>query len=181
MNALIALMLIVPASVGMNAKETATLESGGIVSKVTGQSSQKTIMAVGMVKASPDAVWRVLTDYDNYEKIFTGIKSHETISKQGNTVMNKVVVDSPWPLPDRWTLNKIVHSPDHRTIRFDKVDGEFKAFSGEWRLIPQDKGTLLVYKVQIDPGIPVVPSWLLNLGTKQILPGVIKAVRQHVR
>lgn len=184
MNWLIALMLLLPPGVAMSPQEKSKVEQGGIVARMTNGNAKthKLVMAVGMINASPDAVWKVLTDYEHYPRIFNGIKSHQTVSQaDANHLVNKVVVDSPWPLPDRWTLNSIEHGSNKRWIKFQKIDGEFKTFMGEWQLVPQGKGTLLVYKVNIDPGIPLVPDWLINMGTKQILPGVIKAVRQHVR
>lgn len=167
--------------VALSAAERRTIAAGGVAVKLvdTPVATMKDVWAIGTVRAAPEAIWKVVTDYEKYAEIFPGILSSETQAKEGAREWHKVRLDYPWPLPDKWTLNEISHEPETRTIRWRRVAGTLKELVGSWRLLPDGKRTLVVYQVRVDPGLPLVPGWAVEFGTSKIAPSIVERVRER--
>lgn len=165
--------------VGLSDAEKRAIARGDVAVKLvdTPVATMKDVWAIGYVKASPEAIWKVVTDYEHYPEIFDGILSSEIKARQGNKEWHKVRLDYPWPLPDKWTLNELTHDPAARTIRWRRVNGTLKELVGSWRLLPEGDRTLVVYQVRVDPGLPLVPAWAIEFGTSKVAPSIVTRVR----
>lgn len=168
---------------GLSPSEIKQLERGEVVVQLrdTRESTLKDVRCVGLVKASPERIWDVLVDYDSYGKIFPRILKSEVRSKEGDSEDHYTLLDYPWPLQDRWTLNRIVHDPARRTIQWRRLEGSVKEVVGSWQLIPDGEETVVIYKVRLDPGIPLIPAWAIDWGTRQVAPDIIRAIRRQVK
>lgn len=140
----------------------------------------KRTLIEGLVDAPPAITYRVYTDFGHYREIFQ-IDDSEVLSRQGNTLYGKFVVDFPWPIGERWTDNLTVLSPADRSFTFRRVAGNFRLYQGSLRVLPEGASrSRVIYTAQVDPSLPV-PSWLLNMVQSQIFPSVIGAVRTAVK
>lgn len=171
------------AAEGLSAPEIKALERGDVVVQLhdTRESTLKDVRCVGIVQATPDRIWSVLVDYAAYGKIFPRILRSEVRAKDGHTEDHYSLLDYPWPLADRWTLNRITHDEASRAIDWKRVEGSVREVAGSWRLIPDGHQTVVVYKVRLDPGIPMIPSWAIDWGTRQVAPDIIRSIRRQVR
>lgn len=167
----------------LSAKETKAIEHGEVVVRLrnTHESTLKDVLCVGLIKAPADRVWDVLLDYDRYDKIFKGILRTETRAKDGPVEDHYSLLDYPWPMADRWVVNRITHAGDRRSITWHRVEGTVKEVVGSWRLVPMGDETLVIYKVRLDPGIPLIPAWAIDWGSQRVAPDIIHSVRRQVR
>ncbi|HBS04786.1 MAG TPA: hypothetical protein DEA96_07475, partial [Leptospiraceae bacterium] len=83
------------------------------------------------------------------------------------------------PLEDRWSLNETRFYPSQYAISWKRIDGSIKVNEGAWRLHPYRNGTLMIYRVRFDPGLSLVPDWLVEYGMEQEAPSIIKNVRSY--
>lgn len=171
------------ASEGLTPHELKLLERGEVVVQLrdTRESTLKDVRCVGIVKATPDRIWSVLTDYEAYGRIFPRILRSEVRAKDGHSEDHYSLLDYPWPLADRWTVNRITHDAVRRAINWRRVEGSVREVVGSWQLIPDGEHTVVVYKVRLDPGIPLVPAWAIDWGTKQVAPDIIRSIRRQVK
>lgn len=169
--------------VSLSAAEQAQVKGGEIVVRLeeTARATMRDVVCVGFVEAPAAAVYRVITDYEHYEKIFPNVIKNETRMRRGNVVHNYSELDYPWPLPDKWTLNEITHDPARYQIRFHRIAGSTKEIDGTWSLFPEGRHTLVVYRVRVDPGLPLVPQWAIEWGASRVAPEIIQGVRKWLK
>lgn len=137
------------------------------------------VTVIGHIPASPDRVYEALTNPDLTHELFPKLKKNELRHKKGNLFYYYSVLDFPWPLEDRWSLNETQFYPEIRGLRWRRTEGSIKVNEGAWRLFPSDVGTLMIYRVRFDPGLSMVPDWLLNYGMQKEAPGIIHSLRRY--
>lgn len=181
LHGLLALLLLLPPGLPISAADKVQVARGQVVAKLVHvpRSPRKQVLVMGLVQASPERVWQILTDYERYPQFFTNLKSMEILEKKGLYEVHRVRLKTPWPFEEKWITSALIHSADRRSIQIRRLDGNIKAMEGTWRLVPQGSQTLLVYHIRIDPGIPVVPQWLIDWGSKQAAPDIIQSVRRE--
>lgn len=158
------------------------LEAGEIVATLTTDAAGDPVgMSMGIIDAKPDRVWATLTDFGRYNDYYTGISSSEIRKREGKTQWVYFVIDFPWPLPDRWTLNETHIDAGNRSFDWKRVEGTVKKYEGvihvfEW---PGNR-SLLRFVGVLDPGFPFFPRWLMAYFQAQSLPGVISGPRDYL-
>jgi hypothetical protein len=70
-----------------------------------------------------------------------------------------------------------VYETSQRSIQFRLEKGTFRDFGADLTLQDWQQGTLLTYTVQATPLIPV-PSFLIEQGMRQDLPGNMETMRR---
>ncbi len=124
-------------------------------------------------------------DYDTGDpkQLIAFLKKHRVDAFTGTTCYFFSRVDVPWPATNRWYLLKLddTVTPGRWYESWSLILGNLKSNDGSWDLRPLDNDrTLVTYKVFSDPG-GMIPDWIINIGTNQTLPEVIKAVRKRVK
>tara|TARA_B100002051_G_scaffold10356_1_gene8781 strand:+ start:39813 stop:40346 length:534 start_codon:yes stop_codon:yes gene_type:complete len=137
------------------------------------------VTVVGYINAKPSEVYRALTNPDLLHRIFPKVKKNEQRYRQGNLYHFYSELAFPWPLEDRWSLNETRFYPSQYAISWKRIDGSIKVNEGAWRLHPYRNGTLMIYRVRFDPGLSLVPDWLVEYGMEQEAPSIIKNVRSY--
>lgn len=172
-----------PAGVELNvsAKDVKAIDRGEIVVLLrdTSESMLKDVLCVGYVNAPADRVWDCIEDYPNYPKMFPRLLKSETRGRLGNIELHYTLVDYPWPFGPHWTLNRVVEADNRRKMTWKRQEGTIKEVAGSWELFPDGDKTLVVYSTRIDPGVPFLPAWVIDWGSKQIAPQIIEAVRKY--
>jgi hypothetical protein len=99
----------------------------------------------------------------------------------GDTVLLYSVLDVPFPVSDRWYLLEMTRDTVAHSIRWKQVTGNVESNDGLWQLTPwPDAGhTLVSYTTSVEPGI-AVPGFILDIGIRQSLPGIINSLRKRV-
>jgi len=164
------------------ADEIRRMQKGEVLVEMrdTRESTLKDVRTVGILPAEVDKVWSVITDFDHYTRIFRGILKAETRAVTPDYEDHFSLLDYPWPFEDRWTVNRIVASADHRRLTIRRQEGSVKEVAGGWVLEPLDKATLVTYHVRVDPGLPFLPPWAIDWGARQAAPEIILSVRREL-
>ena len=138
--------------------------------------------ASGLINASPDRVFALMTDFDSYSRFYTGMPRSETRRRAGRTVDAYFMLEFPWPLPRRWTLDKFQVDHEGRSFTWSRLDGTVKRYEGvarfsEWR----GHRTLMRFQAAMDPGFGFVPNWLLSYLTATGLPAIVSGPRDYLQ
>ncbi len=161
-----------------SAAQVAREQRGAVTVQVRGAGTLRTVQAQTWIQAPARVVWAVLTDYTSYPRLFPGIE-RSSIQVLDGSLEHCTVVRYPWPFPERWVCNAVIEDRPHWTIRWHRVAGTIRRLVGEWQLRPYGRGTILRYGVRIDPGLPVVPSWVTLWATRIETPSVLRAVARE--
>lgn len=122
-------------------------------------------------------------DTGDPKQLISLLKKHRVPGFTGTTGYFFAVLSVPWPATNRWYILKLedVVTSDRWFQHWSMVMGNLKTNDGSWELTPLDNGrTLATYTVFADPG-GLIPDWIINLGTTQTLPDVIRSLRKRVK
>lgn len=94
------------------------------------------------VNADADLVWRVLTDYEQYQ-FFMPRMEKLVVTREGNDALMDIKLDTPL-VATRYT-NRM--SPDHanKTLNVRQVKGDLSGSNYQWRVVPLGAGQARVY------------------------------------
>jgi len=129
------------------------------------------------VKAPPEKVWQILTDYDNASRVFPQMKKCKLMQDHGHTKIVKHVI-SPSGLPGSYEYTVEVKETAPTAMEWHRVSGAFKQVDGYWKLEPLDGGrtTLVTYASHVDGGM-FIPQALIRRQCKIDMPGVLSTLK----
>lgn len=136
----------------------------------------------GLVRATPDEVWRAITSYDHYDAFLPLVTNSHLKRREGNVAYQYVRMSPPWPFHVQWMVNANAENKAQGSLSFSEADGNVKQENGYWQvtgMAPDE--TCLQYHLNVDPWMDLVPSWLVLLVTNSVLPDIIHGVRKEVR
>ena len=137
------------------------------------------VIAAILIDHPVKAVWDVIEDKESASEYIKDLKSATIIEDQGDyqLVEQKLKIG---PLPTFTYVIKHEATPPHR-VDFNRVSGDLKNVEGYWEFHPLDRGTktLLIYSLEIAPGIPV-PPFIIKNSMKKSLPEALRAVKARV-
>ncbi len=134
-----------------------------------------------IIKAPKAVVWKRLTDFDGYPKLFPRVKSCQVLKRDSDRVYLESVLKPQLFVRQttQHTVNDLGGCPN--VLRWRMVDGNFKSAIGEWTLSPTEGGKYCKarYVLEIDPG-PVIPrpmaSMVITMVQKEIMADVKKVI-----
>ena len=145
---------------------------------------QRQIQAQIHLPYSLESVWQVLTDYDALAEFIPNLaKSQRLEHPEAGIRIEQVGVQNALFLKfsARVVLDMTEEFP-HK-IHFDMVEGDFKAFSGQWCLQPSEQlegeGTELTYTVKVWPK-RTMPVMAVEHRLRHDLPCNLLAIRQRL-
>jgi len=134
---------------------------------------------VFMVKATPDKVWKTLTDYEHYTEFMPTMEETKIRSRNDNFSIIFIKLKSP-PFMEISYDMKRVYDKENYKITFKKVAGKIKDIDGSWKLESvDDKYTKVTYLTSIDIGLPV-PGFVLDYFSKNGLHKLADNIRKRV-
>jgi ribosome-associated toxin RatA of RatAB toxin-antitoxin module len=141
-------------------KEIQLLAKGELVRKPLPQSRTNGFYGGAgfmVINASPEAVWKALSDFDAYPKIFPRTVEAEELSRKDDSSLIRMVIGYKiLSIEYHVTINR---DWEKRTLTFNLAENkphDIEASRGYWKLFPQTDGsTLVAYAaaVQVPPGI----------------------------
>jgi hypothetical protein len=132
------------------------------------------------VDAPPQAIWDVLTACEVAPEYVPNVQSCRSIEKLdgGRAELFVQTVKPAFFLPTFEHVFRLDYEP-HTRIGVHRVSGPLERMDGDWWLLPQADGTiLLLYELAIDPGIPV-PRFFVRATMKRDIPKILTAVRDR--
>jgi hypothetical protein len=141
------------------------------------------VLAAVLIKASPEAIWAVMTDCKQAPLFVPGLKRCSRIASaaDGSWEDFEQVVQYSWFLPTvRYVLRAEYDRP--LRIRFRRISGDLKDEEGSWLLTPTHdrSATLVLYEVYVDPGF-WVPQVLVSRTLRKDLPAALAGLRDRVQ
>jgi len=140
------------------------------------------IRAAVRIKASPEAIWTVMTDCRQTPQFVPGLKGCRRIdgAPDGSWEDIEHEVRYSWLLP---TVRYVIHARYDRPHRIDfrRISGDLKEEEGTWLLIASAdaSATLLEYEVYVDPGF-WVPQFLVARSLRRDLPAALTGLKNRV-
>lgn len=132
------------------------------------------------VDASPQAIWDVLRACDVAPEYVPNVLRCRTLEEVDGG-RGEIFVQTIKPIffmPTFEHVFRLDYTPYSR-IDVSRVSGPIAHMQGTWWLLPQDSGRiLLVYELELDPGMPI-PRFMVRATLKRDLPKVVAAVRDR--
>ncbi|HIK12319.1 MAG TPA: SRPBCC family protein [Oscillatoriaceae cyanobacterium M33_DOE_052] len=163
----------------LSASEQAALRNGQTV--VTGENGN--YQAKILISARPDAVWAVLTDYNNFYRFLPNIASSQILSVNGNTkVVEQISVREVFGVTVRSRLRTESRENGRSQIDFRLIGGDLKTLQGYWKIesVPGSNQVLLIHQVQAEPQ-PGIPPGIFYGIFKNSLNPTMNAIRQEAQ
>lgn len=133
------------------------------------------------IDASPEEVWKTLTDYDNLSKALPKVVGSRLIEKKNGEIILEQTGKTGILIFEK-TVNfrlKLHEEYLHRVI-FEQISGDFHVYHGEWLLETHidHEGIFLRYKAKIKP-LFFAPPILISFVQRQDLPGILSAHKKR--
>lgn len=111
--------------------ERVALQSGKPL--VTGEKGQ--YVARVLITTSPQAVWSVLTDYDNFSRFIPNVTSSKVLQADGNhKVVEQTDVRSVLFFTVRSRIRSKITETVNQRIEFHRIEGDLPLLDGYWQI-----------------------------------------------
>jgi carbon monoxide dehydrogenase subunit G len=140
------------------------------------------IQAAVRIKATPEAVWSVLTDCQQATAFVPGLRRCRRVDGAADGSWQDIEheVRFSWLLP---TVRYVFHAQYQRPYRIDfhRISGDLKEETGKWILSASADGaaTVVQYDVYLDPGF-WIPQFVVNRSLRKDLPAALSGLRDRV-
>jgi ribosome-associated toxin RatA of RatAB toxin-antitoxin module len=162
------------------ANASATQDYMMVALEDTKNTSDRTLNAQIVIDAPPHLVWQTITNYEQFDKFLPGYQKSDLVTGSGNTKILDVLMKVASFLPAYQSRLRVTENRANYKLTLDRLGGDFKKLNATYKLLPQSNGkqTLLIYNLQIDPGLPM-PAFTVNKVIKANAEKTLKAVKTH--
>jgi len=135
--------------------------------------------ALALVRASPEQVWRVLTDYPGHPRYYPRVVATEVVERDARRVLVRYQVGIG-PFSFGFHMEKF---PDerHRRIDWRLAEGHshalFRENSGYWQIDPADGDSLVTYAIAVRT---LLPAFVTRDAERASLTDTVVALRKLV-
>ena len=147
-----------------------TKEGGPALARVT-----------GIINAPPEKVWTLIDRCSEYRRFLPRVSGSEELSRAGDQVRCRVVIDTPWPLSDLTSVTRATHvvSPTLYKRSWTLESGDYLVNEGSWTLTPYEGGrTLAVYEIRSQLRQDI-PAFVRDLVQRRAMPEMMEALRRQ--
>ncbi len=164
--------------------ERDSLRNGQTV--VTGEKGK--YVAKVLVTASPDAVWRVLTDYANLYKFIPNMTSSKVLESYGNRkVIEQVDTRQVFIVSIVSRTKLAIEETDRKQIDFHLIDGDLSKMEGYWKMEPVSSvpnrpanQVLITYTVNAQPSDSTPADAFYGI-FKDALNDTLQAIKNEIK
>jgi uncharacterized protein YndB with AHSA1/START domain len=172
------------------------LDDGKVAVRIQfdGDQSRIHVQAAVKINASPETIWRVLTDCDHASSFIPGVKHCRRVQSAPDDSWEIIEHEAKysWLMPAVTSVIRAEYKRPER-IDFQRISGDLKQEEGDWVLEPAspadatsgggseadaDPATIVEYDLHVDPGF-WVPRVLLRHSLRSELPAALTALRQR--
>lgn len=144
------------------------------------------------LKATPEAVVKVLRDANAFRKWMPDVAASELLKASDTEQFHYLDNKAPWPVSNRDGVYHFVYSrpgdgtvtirveavPDYVPLREGKV--RIPQANGQWKLVPNADGVNVTYQMHASPG-GSIPGWLADQAVVDTPYGTLKALRVYLQ
>ncbi|MFM8269239.1 MAG: type II toxin-antitoxin system RatA family toxin [Pseudomonadota bacterium] len=118
-------------------------------------------------KVSPNSLYRVIIDFENYKNFLPEVVGSQIVSGKGT---DKVRVRFEIEVMKRFVYDLEFRLFPEKEVHWKLMESDFfKANQGKWILTPNASGTLVKYELEVGFGF-LVPGWITKKLTESNLP-----------
>jgi ribosome-associated toxin RatA of RatAB toxin-antitoxin module len=148
------------------------------------QGRQRRVEATIHLPHPIEQVWQALTDYEKLAEFIPNLSiSRRVPHPEGGIRLEQVGVQNLKIVTFSARVVMDMTEEYLSAIRFKMVEGDFKAFSGEWLLQPMPEteagGTRLTYCLEVWPKA-TIPVIAIEQRLRKDLPANLRAILQHL-
>lgn len=139
------------------------------------------VTAGGTVKASPEAVWKVLTNYEAMPEFVPDLEKTKVLSRTGNRVIIEQAGVARFLFLSR-AIHLVVQAAEEpiSAIDISLVSGDMKVYNCRWEMTPlPDGGTRIAYSGKLVPKF-YVPGMLGSNQIRRDIERMMTAVLQRL-
>ncbi|MCM8782261.1 MAG: SRPBCC family protein [Candidatus Omnitrophica bacterium] len=126
-------------------------------------------------------VYSVIKDMESFPGFMRDVKSLKVIKSSPAKFI------SAWDIeiegaPVKWKEEDIFDD-EKLELRFNALEGDYKAYQGKWKIIPMDKYTKVVIEADFDWGIPALEKYVgkaLEKRARLALAGMLQAIKKKM-
>lgn len=137
-----------------------------LVEEVKTVSGVPGVRVLFVVKATREAIWSTLLDYDNFPKFFQGINDLKVLERNLDGAQVEFWIDAV--LTDlHYILYRDYAEPKYR-LTWQRIAGDLKTIQGSWEILDTDNADkkLLIYESYVDIGFSMI-TWAIRKGAKR--------------
>ncbi len=134
--------------------------------------------AITLVNARPEAAWKVLTDYNGYDRFFPRTERSLELLRD-EEVLVFLHVDSVMSSQPEWLLLSLTEDADAYTIRFEQIQGKARSLAGSWTIEQYAEWTKLTFHTRLDLGFDM-PDFFWDLMQGWLLRSVLSDAREVI-
>jgi ribosome-associated toxin RatA of RatAB toxin-antitoxin module len=143
--------------------------------------------AIGVIDATSDEVFRVVTDFARYKEFVPRISESSLTARTDDGAQVALTADLPWPAGRSW-IEADYHfehlAGDIYRARFEMRRGSMRQYLGSVYIEPWTNGrgkaqTAITYEFTAEPGI-YAPKSLLNKSLRRSAASFVHALRQRI-
>lgn len=130
--------------------------------------------AVMWVNSTPEEMYRLITDFDNYHNWLPRCKKARVVARlNDNEFIAHIVFNAPWPVKDRDCVVRVkVEKKSNGTITLHQTSEpkyireqddvvRIEQLTATWIFVPKDGGTMVTNEYASNPG-GNIPDWMTN-------------------
>lgn len=143
------------------------------------------IQVKGLVRATPQQTWAVLTDYGRLSEFVPDLLSSKLLSRCGD----EVIVEQQGSLGFLFiqqAIHLVVRVTEHpfSTLDVALVEGDMRHYASRWELVPvaPDAGTLITYRGSMEPDffVPLLLGRVMvQADVRKMLTAIIAEVERR--
>ena len=131
------------------------------------------------IAAPADAVLHVLTDFESYPQWARSVKDARVLASNAEGKAETVEFTvTPGPLPRVRYVLRYTYEP--AGLAWDYVEGDLRDISGSYELETADGGTIVTYRLAIDPGTIPLPGFVKARAAREITRVALKELKKRV-
>jgi len=183
------------ANIVLEPEEKKLIEQGEIIVREipTHHKNGRTFMAIGLINAEVDTIYRTMQDFDSYPEYMPNLEKIEVVERDSHSVVLNYTLDLPLNKVKKYRLvTNFKRENGNALITWKlipwpglKESEKINDTTGYWNLsnYPNKKGYVLaVYQVYTDPGpIPTGLGWIVDILSKDSVPNVVLNTRHRVQ
>lgn len=129
---------------------------------------------------APEAVWRVVTDYDHFSEIFPQVRAAQAEKEADDLYLLSGTVSTPIGPWEFRTHVRHKESPDHYVASWDEPGGQLTVARGSWDLTRLEGGrTLLVYTQEVE--LAGYPTPFVRAALRTQLPRTVEVIERRLQ
>ena len=156
------------------------------------------LLAHAQIDAPIQAIYAVISNYDNFRDFIPSVRDSRTLKQQGATAWVYQRLGFPLMVADRHYVIKVTDTLDQAEAGYIRVEWHLDreqsrslpfdgavlpdSFSGSWQLTALEEGRLTdaTYSIHVEPG-GILPAWLYADASERYVFRVIEAVRREIK